>query len=119
MSQSEGNFSVSERVNHYVDFKESGTVIHRLRQEDPRHPNLAVWCTACGCAHVFKDKGNKPIWSFDGNMEKPTVTPSLKVTGGKHGNEFVCHFHVKEGRIEYCGDCTHKLAGKVLPLEAF
>ena len=107
------------RLNHYAEYKEQGTVIHRLRQDDPRHPNLAIWCTACGCAHVFKDKGQSPVWGFNGDMEKPTVTPSIRLTSNGRKGGYTCHFHIKEGRIEYCGDCSHDLSGKKLALEAF
>jgi hypothetical protein len=27
-----------------------------------------------------------------------------------------CHYHLRAGVIEYCGDCAHALAGKSIPL---
>jgi len=57
-------------------------------------------------------------WSFDGNFESPTFSPSLLNTwqfvGGKP--EKRCHLFVKNGQIEYCSDSTHSLAGKTVPM---
>ncbi|MGC4033677.1 MAG: hypothetical protein QM754_18485 [Tepidisphaeraceae bacterium] len=30
-----------------------------------------------------------------------------------------CHSFVRDGQIEFLGDCTHELAGKTVPLEPF
>jgi hypothetical protein len=30
-----------------------------------------------------------------------------------------CHFIITNGQINYCGDCTHDLAGKSLPMKPF
>lgn len=35
------------------------------------------------------------VWDFDGNMDAPTLTPSIKQIGGD-GRE-VCHGHIIEG----------------------
>jgi hypothetical protein len=31
----------------------------------------------------------------------------------------ICHLFVKLGRIEFCGDSPHKLAGQTVPLQPF
>ena len=59
-------------------------------------------------------------WTFSGTEECPTFRPSLK----SHGPfwldgawiDYVCHFHVTYGRIEYCEDSTHQLAGQTVPI---
>jgi hypothetical protein len=97
-------------------------------------------CPGCGQCHYVNiapptDK-NGPVWGFNGNTERPTFTPSVKVSGTKRLTDaqieefkktgalpepvdFVCHFFVRDGHIEYCGDSTHALAGKTVPMEAF
>jgi hypothetical protein len=73
-------------------------------------------------------------WKFDGNLEAPTFTPSFKHDGIKRifvdgkwtgewvrdaeGNSvpFTCHYILTSGQLNFCGDSTHSLAGKTVPL---
>jgi hypothetical protein len=62
-------------------------------------------------------------WQFNGNMEKPSFTPSLLNTGnyynektGQNDIECRCHLFVTDGKIQYCSDCTHELAGQTVEL---
>lgn len=80
---------------------------------------LWLHCPGCGCAHLFKltRQGDLFIetafsWSFNGDMEQPTCTPSLRCRGTE-----TCHLWLKKGKIIYLGDCTHKYAGKSLETE--
>lgn len=102
----------------------------------------------CGHA-IWTKKHNRlgVVWKFNGNMEKPTFEPSLllkfveyppvdPVTGdyakgsdgeylkGEDGRllgckDAVCHIVVTDGILNYQADCTHELAGKAIPMEAF
>lgn len=60
-------------------------------------------------------------WTFNGDVERPTFSPSVNVRwelpegGGEERN----HFFVRDGKIEYCGDCTHELAGQTHNLVPF
>jgi len=44
-------------------------------------------------------------------MEKPTVTPSIRMTG-----KINCHVYLTDGMIHFLGDCQHALAGKIVPM---
>jgi len=86
-------------------------------------------CPGCDQAHhIFTTTGTKlsnnktPLWKFNGDVNKPTCTPSLsiKFTQGlelegtlKH---CVCHSFIREGQIQYLNDCTHKLAGQTVAI---
>lgn len=87
------------------------------------------WCPGCDEMHVIyvgREKG--PNWSFDGNVEKPSFSPSVRISyngedaGQDRGDGFgkappaCCHYFVKAGNIEFCGDSTHEFAGKTVPL---
>jgi hypothetical protein len=79
-----------------------------------------MWkCLGCDSHHVFYIAGKHHcFWQFDGNMEKPTFSPSL-VCRWEHGEARipkVCHVFVKNGMVEYLTDCTHHLAGKTIEL---
>lgn len=78
-------------------------------------------CPGCGCSHVFTCNGrtypNKDhsSWTFDMNMDRPTISPSLNIAYGEPVTER-CHSIVSGGRISFCGDCTHHLANQTVDL---
>lgn len=87
------------------------------------------WCPGCGEMHHIPD-----AWTFNGNVDIPTFAPSVKHTCkqkviingrwvggwvcGPDGRplDMCCHYFIRKGRIEYCGDCTHALSGQTIPL---
>lgn len=85
--------------------------------------SLDALCPACGFEHSFQvdleghglHKSDR--WSFDGNYEKPTFSPSMLSNGDK-SDEYKprCHSFLKNGVWEYLSDCTHELAGQHVPM---
>jgi hypothetical protein len=93
-------------------------------------------CPGCGHNHVFVTAGpstspHNQRWQFNGNVDKPTFTPSLLNWWGKdadpnwqepegtppsYGWSGTCHLYVTAGQIQYLGDCTHKLAGQTIDM---
>jgi len=65
------------------------------------------WCPGCDCYHG-PDEG----WTFNGDVYKPTIRPSVLSTGTER-----CHLYVTNGRIQYLGDCSHAMAGKTIDME--
>ncbi len=94
-------------------------VLHRLERPDQSGFEFMFFCPGCGCGHGFKTDGPGPCWTFNGDMVRPTISPSLRVRGGRHGNDFTCHSFVRDGSIEFLSDCSHELAGKTVRLEPF
>lgn len=100
-----------------------GTVEEPIYQETGQH-QLWFICPGCGSAHapnVALAPGQKaPVWSWDGNLEAPTLSPSILVTHSyeKDGvtHKHVCHSFLKAGVMEFLSDCTHDGANKQLPL---
>lgn len=88
------------------------------------------WCPGCEEAHVVG-----PSWTFNGDYDRPTFSPSIKVTGKRKITDaeydrimagekleipdMCCHSFIRDGQIEFLGDCTHPLAGQTVALEAF
>jgi hypothetical protein len=83
------------------------------------------WCEPCNTHHRFVTKSGAnegPVWTFDGNLESPTFSPSLlcnkdltpehKAAGGHR-----CHLFLRKGMVQYLGDCTHDHAGKTVPVQ--
>lgn len=78
-------------------------------------------CPGCGIEHVIwtclLTGGEHPYWEFNGNLEKPTFTPSLKIEGSDARiGLFTCHSFIRNGQILFQNDCTHELAGKTVDL---
>jgi hypothetical protein len=74
-------------------------------------------CPGCECLHVIRVSGaGHPCWTFNGNLDKPTVSPSILVTSTWKGVPTVCHSFINDGRIQFLGDCTHALAGQTVDL---
>ena len=79
------------------------------------HPVVDGWairCPACAQVHVMRG------WDFNGNKEKPSFAPSLKVTSMNAKCEVtaVCHSNIINGEFHYANDCTHALKGQVVPV---
>lgn len=104
---------------------------------------LGFWCPGCEEMHAVRvGDGPHPRWGYNGNPSRPTFTPSIFVTSTdftekgradyeawyaagcpklEGGHKFesrptVCHSFVRDGQIQFLGDCTHALAGKTVPL---
>lgn len=70
------------------------------------------YCPGCKEEHLYSvcTDGTRPTWAFNGDMEKPTFTPSLFMP------DRVCHLFMTDGRIQYLSDCTHHLAGQTIDM---
>ena len=81
-----------------------------------------IWCPACDDLHGLPIEGTgHPVWEFDGNLDAPTLSPSILTRYGPRGDEKddrVCHSFVRAGRWEYLTDCTLELAGQTVPMRA-
>jgi len=77
------------------------------------HEQYWFWCPGCKGYHAFTTKSPKTSgWTFNGDVEKPTFSPSLLVWGSRP--EERCHLFMKDGKIQFLSDCHHELAGKTV-----
>ena len=84
---------------------------------------LTWWCPGCNHAHqIATGEGPGPRWGWNGNVDKPTFTPSVAVryegvdAGQPGAPPAVCHSFVVDGQMQMLGDCTHALAGQTVPI---
>jgi hypothetical protein len=76
---------------------------------------FAHWCPGCGGCHVVTTKATDgPVWFWDGNADAPTCSPSIRLFIDV--DKTICHYFLRTGNIEFCGDCAHKLSGQTVPL---
>lgn len=102
---------------------------------------MQFWCPGCECAHGVRVFGEKPVWSWNGDIERPTITPSILAryyratpegaammlsgealppgTDRYPGMDMICHSFVTAGKIQFLDDCTHDLRGKTVDLPAW
>lgn len=62
-------------------------------------------------------------WNFDGNLECPTFSPSVRefeYDPKQHEQHKTrCHYTVTKGKIKYHDDNTHEFAGQTLDMIPF
>lgn len=101
-----------------------GTKLSRTSGIDKR---LMHWCPGCNEAHGIRIEGGSPVWTFNGDFDKPTFDPSVRVfvthVFDDDDNrlpapieETLCHYFIRNGKIDFCGDSPHALAGKQVDL---
>lgn len=73
-----------------------------------------------------------PVWTWNGDTEKPTLKPSILTKGIKELTDeqlaeikrggviesipVVCHTFINDGRVQFLSDCTHEFAGRTMDL---
>ena len=99
---------------------------------DLRYQCLMFVCPGCIAMFGDPDTGlhmltvnteiSKPSWSFDGNLDWPTVSPSILTwkgpppVEGEPDTRGRCHSMLEKGEFRYLGDSTHSLAGQTVPM---
>ena len=81
-----------------------------LRRAEGRYMH---WCPGCNRMHPLPDG-----WTFNGDVNRPTFTPSFKHTIGQNpdGSFITCRYILTNGVLNFCNDCHHPLSGKPVPL---
>jgi hypothetical protein len=105
--------------------------IRRWRDPATGREGITFWCPGCRGAHSVGVTGPGPCWSFNGDYDRPVLSPSVRVytpagrdpdTGEAWPEQTLCHSHVgcngaQPGEIIYLGDsAAHQLRG-AHPLE--
>lgn len=58
-------------------------------------------------------RANTKNWSWNGDLEKPTLKPSIKTN---IGNGQICHSFVNDGKVQFLSDCTHEFKNQTIEL---
>lgn len=85
----------------------------------PEIVDYAFYCPGCKCCHYVRVAGMPSPWTWNEDLVKPTVSPSILVKSEFQGDRpsKICHSFIREGKIEFLSDCTHSLAGQTVALE--
>jgi hypothetical protein len=63
-----------------------------------------------------RDSHQRTVWTWNGDLEKPTLRPSIRTV---YGNGKIKHYWLNDGICKILNDSTDGNAGKELPLEEF
>jgi len=85
----------------------------------------SFYCVGCKHQHSYTVFDDNTGWQFNGNLDSPSFTPSLlnvakelnEKTGVYDIEKSRCHLFVTNGKIIYCGDCTHELSGNTVDMQ--
>lgn len=88
----------------------------------PDRELLGYWCSGCEHIHIVNVvPDEKPAWGWNGDVNKPTLTPSIRTFWPKNEEQSEatrCHHFLRDGVIEFLDDsAAHQVRGKH-PLEA-
>jgi hypothetical protein len=92
-----------------------------MKIQNVSSPLLTLMCPGCGQYHELDpletSPGGNQRWMFNGNYEKPTITPSILTTYPRNGTtDYKCNAQITDGKITYSKDSTHLLAGVTVDL---
>lgn len=57
-----------------------------------------------------------PCWTWNGDVENPTLTPSIRTRADYGKGMVVCHSFVNDGFIQFLTDSTHEYSGQTIAL---
>lgn len=118
----------------------AGKIVKKWVDEEHGREGYTFFCPGCNSYHTVSTKG-PGSWGWNGSEDKPTFTPSVLVRGGHYlqtpptpGNCACdyhirhpdkepwrwpcthCHSFVRDGMIQFLGDCHHALKNQTVPL---
>ncbi len=94
--------------------------LKHIAKSDPSDPDWRFYCPGCKRYHVFRTTGEGSLWTFNGDIDKPTVGGSVLTNplGRYHDSSSpLCHLFIRNGIIQYLPDCTHELVGKYIVMQ--
>lgn len=96
-----------------------GNKVKKLTSTNGVDVAYVFYCPGCKNEHPFTvvSKNGSPQWFFNGDLEKPTFTPSLVCS--PHDPENRCHLFVTGGHIQFLIDCHHDLRGCIVAMQDY
>jgi len=65
-----------------------------------------------------RDNHSEMVWSWNGDVEKPTLKPSIlsQIIWGEAKILHKCHSFVNDGKVQFLSDCSHDKANQTIEL---
>lgn len=109
-------------MNREIEFNGKRYVFddnHRvLIMEDKGQASALMYMPGLPMHILIRLTGDHPCWEWNGDATNPTFSPSIltQLPWGEDQHQIRNHVFVKNGMIQYLGDCTHEYAGKTMEL---
>lgn len=110
-----GGLKISqERISRAEVVTMEGVYLRRTRT------GFIHYCVACDTTHPIPEG-----WVYNQKPESPSFTPSFKQYLHTYFNgrtdsyveaSGICHYHITNGKLIYCSDCTHSYANRTVDL---
>lgn len=95
--------------------------------KDRQGEAYVFYCPGCHMSHIVpvrhsaefstNSKKPRPVWAFNGNLDKPTFRPNFKIDWVGAEPPQRCHSIIRDGEIIYLVDSTHKLSGSRIKMK--
>lgn len=95
-----------------------GDKVKGLRDQSGLLTAYVFWCPGCRDAHPYRvargaeEDPECPVWTFNGDRERPSFSPSLLVNKDHPSR---CHLYLTDGQLHFCADSHHELKGQTVP----
>lgn len=97
------------------------SIVRKMDDHGKKYDALMFVCPGCALdgstglhiLSVTSSSVTSPSWGWDGNLEAPTLSPSI-LTG--KGTDRICHSFLKAGLFEFLTDSTHAFSGKKIAI---
>lgn len=82
---------------------------------------IRFYCPGCFSWHIVPYQGEDICWEYNGDINKPTLKPSIKIeyTYGETHEYDCCHSVITDGQIKFEPDSTHHLSGRTIELPEY
>ncbi len=94
--------------------------IYELKNDEGKIVGYGFTCPGCLCDHMIttNDSNPKHNWTFNGDINRPTFSPSLLVYSQPKSDPPGprCHSFIRDGKIQFLDDCEHGLKGQTIEL---
>lgn len=100
--------------------------LRTIKNNDITYQALYFVCPGCEAmdggsgAHLLpvNTEEKKPSWTWDGNLDAPTLSPSILThyEYGEKKQQRRCHSFLRNGIFEFLSDCTHELKNQHVPI---
>jgi Family of unknown function (DUF6527) len=97
-------------------------MIRTVEDHGVEYQAIALICPGCALMggeglHMLPiDWTGHPVWEWNGDLERVTLTPSIATEGGPPDARWLCHSFLTGGEWRFLDDCTHALRGQTVAM---
>jgi hypothetical protein len=88
------------------------SAVIRPQIQNEAEDRYVFYCPGCRSHHWIRTRGQHPVWSWNGSLDRPSVQPSILIPL----EGYRCHSFMEDGHLRFLPDCDHSLAGQRVPM---